>query len=599
MTQFVNIAAYKFATLDRLPERRVELKSLCVDAQLKGTILISPEGINMFIAGSRSSVDRLLEHVKADPLFIDLEVKESFSEQQPFNRMLVRIKNEIIAFGVDGIDPREKTSPRVTAQQLKQWIDEGRDIALLDVRNDYEVEIGTFADALPVGVDHFRDFPEAIQALPEELKGKTIVTFCTGGIRCEKAGPLMEREGFNSVYQLDGGILKYFEEIGGEHYNGDCFVFDQRVAVDPGLKETDVEQCFACLSPLSADDQKSEHYIVGHSCPHCFATPEETMTRLIERRHSEIADLTSPLPGSQPYENRLPLNVGGRFDGAKLIDYLTSQFPHIEQQHWLNEIEQGLVVFDEQPVTADRTVRPGEQYEHIFPDTVEPDVSPDIRIIHEDDALIVVNKPAPLPMHASGRFNRNTLVNLLNDVYEPQRLRPAHRLDANTSGVVVLTRTRKFAATVQPQFEAGEINKRYVARIHGRLKEPVTANDRSISSGPGPAGSRKIDAGGLPSRTEFRELQCFDDGTSLVEAVPITGRTHQIRLHLWDLDRPVVGDSVYLPDGKIGDMQTIDISAPLMCLHSQSITLRHPLTKDTVTFEAPLPDWATSETDGR
>jgi UPF0176 protein len=305
MPEFVNIAAYKFATLDRLPERRIELQTLCADLQLKGTILLSPEGINMFVAGPREAIDRLLEHVRSDPLFTEIEVKESFSDHQPFNRMLVRIKNEIIAFGVAGIDPRQETSPRVTARQLKQWLDDGKDIALLDVRNDYEVEIGTFAQALPVGVDHFREFPDAIRALPDELKDKPVVTFCTGGIRCEKAGPLMEREGFSEVYQLDGGILKYFEEVGGEYYDGDCFVFDQRVALDADLKETEIQQCFACLSPLSLDDQQSEHYIVGHSCPHCFKTPEETMARIIERRHDAIKDVAEPLPGSQPYENRL------------------------------------------------------------------------------------------------------------------------------------------------------------------------------------------------------------------------------------------------------------------------------------------------------
>ena len=124
------------------------------------------------------------------------------------------------------------------------------------------------------------------------MRDKTIVTFCTGGIRCEKAGPLMEREGFSNVYQLDGGILKYFEENGGEHYDGDCFVFDQRVALNPNLKETDIEQCFACLSPLSLEEQQSEHYIVGHSCPHCFTTPEESMARLIGRRHDQMKDLS-------------------------------------------------------------------------------------------------------------------------------------------------------------------------------------------------------------------------------------------------------------------------------------------------------------------
>ena len=244
------------------------------------------------------------------------------------------------------------------------------------------------------------------------------------------------------------------------------------------------------------------------------------------------------------------------------------------------------------PVTADRTVRAGEQYQHIFPDTVEPEIATDIQVLHEDDALIVINKPAPLPMHASGRFNRNTLVWILNRVYHPQRMRPAHRLDANTSGVVVLARTRKFANHLGPQFESHEVRKRYVALVYGRLPEPKTVNESPISNSAGPAGCRTIDESGQHARTEFRELQTFEDGTSLVEAIPVTGRTNQIRLHLWDLGAPIVGDPVYLRDGEMGDIQTVDVAAPTMCLHSELIALRHPLTNKVIEFKAPRPKWA-------
>lgn len=592
MPDIVNIAAYKFAEVDRLDERRAELRTLCVNLDLKGTILLSHEGLNMFVAGSRESIDSLLEHVVADPLFKDIEVKESFSDQQPFNRMLVRIKNEIIAFGVEGIDPRQETSPRITAQELKRWYDEGKDFALLDVRNDYEVEIGTFQDAVPVGVDHFRDFPEAIKALPDELRDKPIVTFCTGGIRCEKAGPLMQREGFQNVYQLDGGILKYFEEIGGDHYDGDCFVFDQRVALDPKLQETPIKQCFACRSALTPEDQQSDLYVPGHSCPHCFQTPAESMAAVIESRHAEIHDIVAPLPGSVAYENRLPLNVPGRYDQQTLIQFLTGHFPHIDRQHWLDELTQGRIVSDAIRVNPDTIVSAGDRFEHIFPDTVEPSVNANIQIVHEDDAIVVVNKPAPLPMHPSGRFNRNTLVWILNQVYQPQQVRPAHRLDANTSGVVVLTKTRKFAARLQPQFESGDVRKQYLALIYGQLKEPNTVSEQPISNTPGPAGCRTIESGGLSAKTKFRQLEVFDDETSLVEAIPVTGRTNQIRLHLWDLGCPIVGDPVYLRNGELGEVQTVDVAAPTMCLHSAGIEFRHPLTEKQVTFEAPRPKWS-------
>ena len=204
-------------------------------------ILLSTEGINLFLAGTRGNIDSFLEKLRVCPEFSDLEVKESISDHQPFSRMLVRLKKEIIAMGHDEIRPHQQSSPKLSAKELKKWLDEGRDVTLLDVRNDYEVEVGTFKDAVPIGVDSFRDFPDAAEKLPGELKQKPIVMFCTGGIRCEKAGPLMENQGFQEIYQLDGGILKYFEECGGDHYDGDCFVFDKRVVLDPGLQETEFQ----------------------------------------------------------------------------------------------------------------------------------------------------------------------------------------------------------------------------------------------------------------------------------------------------------------------------------------------------------------------
>jgi UPF0176 protein len=161
------------------------------------------------------------------------------SRSRPFRRMRVKIKREIIAFGVAGIAPGCYTSPRLSARELKQWLDEGRPVTLLDTRNNFEVQTGSFRNALPIGIDDFRDFPAAVYQLPDELKQQPVVTFCTGGIRCEKAAPYLERAGFENVYQLDGGILKYFEECGAAHFEGKCFVFDERVALDASLQAVD------------------------------------------------------------------------------------------------------------------------------------------------------------------------------------------------------------------------------------------------------------------------------------------------------------------------------------------------------------------------
>lgn len=234
----LNLSAYKFVPLDCLPERRDALKALCGQQGLKGTILLAEEGINLFVAGERTATEALLAVLRTWPGLADLTPKESLSETQPFGRMLVKIKREIIAFGVEGIDPARAPAPRLEARTLKQWLDEGRAITLLDTRNNYEVRAGTFRGAVPANIDHFRDFPKSLRALPEALKSQPVVTFCTGGIRCEKAAPLLQREGFSEVYQLEGGILKYFEECGGAHYDGACFVFDEREGVDSTLQAT-------------------------------------------------------------------------------------------------------------------------------------------------------------------------------------------------------------------------------------------------------------------------------------------------------------------------------------------------------------------------
>jgi UPF0176 protein len=234
----LNIAAYKFVALDHLPQIRTAFKARGEELGLKGTILLAGEGINLFLAGAAADVESFLETLLTDARFASIEVKRSWSAGQPFNRLLVKIKREIVSMHRLEVNPCETPAPRLAPQELKRWLDEGRAVVLLDSRNQFEVDLGTFENALSLGLKSFSDFPRAMPALPKELKDEPMVTFCTGGIRCEKAAPWLISQGFREVYQLDGGILNYFEQCGGAHFRGECFVFDQRVALNSGLRQT-------------------------------------------------------------------------------------------------------------------------------------------------------------------------------------------------------------------------------------------------------------------------------------------------------------------------------------------------------------------------
>jgi UPF0176 protein len=233
---FVNLAGYKFVALDTLGDLKVRLDHRCRELGLKGTILLSVEGINIVLAGDEHAANDFQTLVHGDPRLADLHFKRSVSSFQPFDRMLVKIKKEIITLRTPGPNPREQRAPAVTPKELKSWLDEGRDVVMIDTRNEFEVATGSFQNAIDLKLKSFGEFPSAVDRLDPSLKDKTIVTFCTGGIRCEKAVPLMAEKGFRSVYQLDGGILQYFEDCGGAHFTGHCFVFDQRVALDDKLK---------------------------------------------------------------------------------------------------------------------------------------------------------------------------------------------------------------------------------------------------------------------------------------------------------------------------------------------------------------------------
>ena len=594
MTKISNIAAYKFVELPELRSLRSRLLALCKSWQLKGTILLAREGINLFVAGAPEKIELLLVELRQVSGLADLSVKFSETDHQPFRRMLVRIKKEIIAFGVEGIEPARRTSPKLAPRELKEWLDEGRPVTLLDTRNNYEVKLGTFKNAVPINIDHFREFPAAVSRLPAAMKEQPIVMFCTGGIRCEKAGPFMEREGFKNIFQIEGGILKYFEECGSAHYDGECFVFDQRVGLDPGLQETQATQCFQCRTPLTEDDQEDERYVPGQSCAFCFKTPAEQMAAEIERRHEAIRRVFTPLPGSQPRDNYKFLHVPAVCDGRTLLETLCRVVKGVTEAEWERIIGRGLVVNQAQePVVPNHIVRVGERYRRIFPNVTEPAVNGAVEILHEDEALIVLYKPAPLPMHEGGRFYRNTLAYLLHEIYRPQRPRPAHRLDANTTGIVLVTRTRHFAGRLQPQFANGKVEKTYLVRVQGHPPEDVFSCEAPISVAAGDLGSRTVDeTGGQAASTGFRVLRRHSDGTTLLEARPWTGRTNQIRIHLWHLGYPVCGDAAYLKEKQMGDTQTLSVDDPPLCLHAWRIKFLHPLSQAPVEFTAPPPAWA-------
>ncbi len=236
----LNIAAYKFVSLTQLPEMQASILDALQTRGLKGTVLLAEEGINLFLAGPSAVIHDFLAWLRLDMRFGDLEVKESYSNAQPFRKLLVKVKPEIIRMNHPAIQPASGRAPAVDATTLKRWLDAGHDdngqpVVTLDTRNDFEVDVGTFNNAIDWRITKFTEFPQALLNNLDALQGKTVVSFCTGGIRCEKAAIFMREAGVQDVYQLDGGILKYFEINGHAHYDGECFVFDQRRALDPAL----------------------------------------------------------------------------------------------------------------------------------------------------------------------------------------------------------------------------------------------------------------------------------------------------------------------------------------------------------------------------
>ena len=292
MSKVIVAALYKFAKLPDYRERQPELLDLCVRQELYGTLLLAEEGINGTVAGTRTGIDALMSFLGEDQRFAGIEHKESYADEMPFTRMKIKLKKEIVTLGVAGINPNEKVGIYVAPEDWNALIADP-DVVLIDTRNGYEVDIGTFRGAIDPQTTTFREFPAYVNKNFNPAKHKKVAMFCTGGIRCEKASSLMVQQGFEQVYHLQGGILKYLEKIPPEEslWEGECFVFDQRISVGHGLKVGDFDQCHGCRHPISAADKASTQFIEGVSCPHCYATQtEEKRARFAERqKQTELA----------------------------------------------------------------------------------------------------------------------------------------------------------------------------------------------------------------------------------------------------------------------------------------------------------------------
>ncbi|MDH6062117.1 rhodanese-related sulfurtransferase [Chrysosporum bergii ANA360D] len=262
---------YKFVKMPDFADKKDPLLSYCQSQGIKGTILLAAEGINGTIAGSRAGIDSVLAFLRSDPRLADLEHKESYTDIQPFERMKVRLKAEIVTMGLPEVDPNNQVGTYVSPQEWNDLISDP-EVIVIDTRNDYEVNIGTFKNAQNPKTKSFREFPEYVSNNLDPNQHKKVALFCTGGIRCEKASSLMLSQGFAQVYHLKGGILKYLESVPAEEslWEGECFVFDDRVAIRHGLELGTHELCFCCGYPIAEKDKASPQYEEGISCPHCF-----------------------------------------------------------------------------------------------------------------------------------------------------------------------------------------------------------------------------------------------------------------------------------------------------------------------------------------
>jgi len=285
-------ALYKFVRLDDFEQLREPLLALMLAHNVRGTLLLANEGINGTIAGPRAGIDAVLGWLHEDPRLADLEHKESFHDEHPFLRTKVKLKKEIVTMGVEGIDPNRTVGTYLSPKEWNAVISDPETI-LIDTRNDYEVEVGTFKGAINPETRTFREFPDYVKDTLDPAKHKKVAMFCTGGIRCEKSTAYLKEQGFEEVYHLKGGILKYLEEMPREDslWEGECFVFDERVTVDHDLNPGEFDQCHACRRPISDEEKASEKFQLGVSCPKCYdeSSPEQKARFAERQKQIELA----------------------------------------------------------------------------------------------------------------------------------------------------------------------------------------------------------------------------------------------------------------------------------------------------------------------
>ena len=311
-------ALYHFASLPDYRELRQPLLDRCLAAGLRGTLLLAAEGINGTVAGPRAGIEAVLAVLRTDPRLAELEHKVSLTDEQPFLRMKVKLKREIVTMGVPSVDPKRVVGTYVEPQDWNALISDP-EVTLVDTRNDYECAIGSFRGAVEPGISHFRDFPRWVEENLDPGRDRKVAMFCTGGIRCEKATAYLREKGFAQVYHLRGGILKYLEEVPEERsaWEGECFVFDERVAVNHRLERGSYAQCFACRHPVSEEDMASADYVPGVSCPHCVGRHSaERRERFAERQRQIDLARRRGTAHIGPVAQASLAPAGGRRDGG-------------------------------------------------------------------------------------------------------------------------------------------------------------------------------------------------------------------------------------------------------------------------------------------
>ncbi|WP_019612800.1 rhodanese-related sulfurtransferase [Psychromonas ossibalaenae] len=289
MSNTVVCALYRFVSLENYQEIQAPLLAIMQANDIKGTLLLASEGINGTVAGSREGIDNLINWLKSDPRLVKLTTKESYDLENPFYRTKVKLKKEIVTMGIEGIDPKKTVGTYVKPKDWNALISDP-EVLLVDTRNDYEISIGTFENAVDPNTTNFREFPQYVKDNLDPEKHKKVAMFCTGGIRCEKSTAYLKEQGFDEVYHLEGGVLKYLEEVPEQEtmWKGECFVFDNRVSVNHQLEKGQYDQCHGCRLPITEDDKKSAEYMKGISCHQCFDRITDEQKQRFAQREKQI-----------------------------------------------------------------------------------------------------------------------------------------------------------------------------------------------------------------------------------------------------------------------------------------------------------------------